>query len=136
MGFRSIEDALALFGGGTSTSSEPASQHVEALSRDIAALIVKNLPHTAPDPYHAENLPPGVSKRAFQDAVRRGDVVAARIKGREFVEVADWNEYRKNRRRRKEPRKAMTREPHQLGHEGPVVNDADLFAAVGARRTK
>lgn len=116
-------------------SASPPAQTVDALARDLARVIAARLPHTRPAPYHVANLPPGTTKRAFQDAVRRGDVVAARVGGRALVEVHDWQEYVDERRRRRA-------RPHLRGgaststHTTVEPTDEDLLASVGARRTR
>lgn len=43
--------------------------------------------------YSTANLPPGVTENAFSEAVRKKRVPAAKIGGRKFVRVADWESF-------------------------------------------
>lgn len=113
----------------------PVPTDVATLALDLARVITSRLPHTRQAPYHIRNLPPGTTPRAFQDAVRRGDVGAARVGGRALVEVYDWHAYIEARRvRRARPRlRSGAANPNRTAVE---PTDDDLLASIGARRTR
>jgi hypothetical protein len=78
---------------------------------------------TAPasGPYTTANLPPGVTARAFNEAVRKKRVPLAIIGGRNMVRAADWDAY------------VSTLVRHQ-GAPAADTSDDELLASNGGRR--
>jgi hypothetical protein len=72
-------------------------------------------------PYSTANLPPGVTARAFSDAVRRKRVRVAVVSGRNMVLATDWDNYVASCAKKSKPVRAS-------------VTDDELLASVGSRK--
>ena len=86
------------------------------------AMSASGQPTTAPTsgPYSTANLPPGVSARAFNDAVRKKRVRCSIVAGRNMVLAVDWDNYVASCVKKAKPVRTN-------------VTDDELLASVGRR---
>lgn len=75
----------------------------------------------ATGPYSTANLPPGVSARAFNDAVRKKRVRFAVVSGRNMVLATDWDHYVASCVKKAKPVRTN-------------ATDDELLASVGSRK--
>lgn len=113
-----------------------ASLLVRELERLVRHIVAEVVQPAAREPYTSRNLPPGVTARAFADAIRRGDVPTAKIGGRHLVDPADWEAFKERcRASRARGGPAKTR-PREKAVARAASSDDALLASVGARRAR